>query len=411
MHDATVSRDHRPRQHLHAVPATQFTEQDALAAALGIDTQTGCRQQVDQLRRRGGRAFAGAPFQVAPGQEEQGEHADSVEIQLAATGDSRPDPGTERQGDGQRDGQVHGQVAGAQVTRCAFEKGRAAVEDDGNGEEQGHPAQDCVQLGGQVHVEFRPGGHGCHHRLEPQQSCDPQPAQRTAVFPVQLLGRLVRLIGVGGVANPAQRRQHLRQRQLPIIPAQQQPMIGQVQARLGHPRQVAQVLVDQPAAGGATDALDQQRGFGQFALVPHESLLHIAAVVQRQLVLQLPGQGLRVGAVVAAVLVVVLEAPGHDRLGHSLAAWAAEGSGLPQDHGGEPATGGDGQCAVVAGGRLGHRIIALHKSTASVLKGVERLAAPRHPTPGSRHARPSLLRTGATPDRLRCPAARRSAGH
>src|SRR5690606_40718397 len=59
-------------------------------------------------------------------------------------------------------------------------------------------------------------------------------------------------------------------------------LVGQVQARLGHGRQGAQVLFDQPAAGGATDALDQQRGFRQLALVLHEGLLHLGAVVERR---------------------------------------------------------------------------------------------------------------------------------
>ncbi|MNH05670.1 hypothetical protein D3C79_650130 [compost metagenome] len=138
-------------------------------------------------------------------------------------------------------------------------------------------------------------------------------------------------------------------------------MVGQVQARLGNARQVAQVLLDQPAASGATDPFDQQGGFGLRALVADERLLHVAAVIQRQFILQLPGQGLRVGAAVAAVLVVVLKASSDNRFGHCLATGAAEWSSFTKDHGAEAAARGDGQGAVVAGGGLGHWIVALLK--------------------------------------------------
>ena len=87
-------------------------------------------------------------------------------------GDRGPDPGDVGAANGQRHRDVHGQVAGAQVAHGALEEGRAAVEHDRRGEEQRDPAQDGVQLGAEVDVEFRPGGHGRHHRLEPQQAGD-----------------------------------------------------------------------------------------------------------------------------------------------------------------------------------------------------------------------------------------------
>jgi len=132
-------------------------------------------------------------------------------------------------------------------------------------------------------------------------------------------------------------------------------VVGQVQAGFGDAGQIAQVLFDQPAAGGATDAFDQQGRLGQVARMADEMLLHIAAVVQGQLILQLLRQCLGVGAAVAAVLVIVCKAAGDDRLGHRLTAGAAELPGLAEDHGGEAAAGGDGQGAVVAGGGLGHK--------------------------------------------------------
>jgi hypothetical protein len=46
----------------------------------------------------------------------------------------------------------------------------AIPKHDGRGEKHRHPAQDHMQFGAEVDIEFRPGGHGRHHRLEPQQA-------------------------------------------------------------------------------------------------------------------------------------------------------------------------------------------------------------------------------------------------
>ncbi|MNO85665.1 hypothetical protein D3C76_770410 [compost metagenome] len=197
---------------MHGIAALQFVEQDAFAAAQGVQAQARGGQQVHQLRRGRCRALAGATFEVATGEQEQGEHADGVEIQFAAAGDGGPDPGAEGQGDGQRHRDIHGQVAGAQVAGGALEERRAAVEHDWRGEKQRHPTQDGVQFGRQVDIEFRPGGHGRHHRLEPQQAGHAQAAQGAAVLPGQLFGGLVGLIGVGGVADLAQLGEQARER-------------------------------------------------------------------------------------------------------------------------------------------------------------------------------------------------------
>ncbi|MNU98809.1 hypothetical protein D3C71_889280 [compost metagenome] len=136
-----------------------------------------------------------------------------------------------------------------------------------------------MQLGAEVDVEFRPGGHGRHHRLEPQQPGHAELAQGQTVFAGQLFAGAIGLIRVGGVADVAQFGEHLAQRQLRVGPAHMQAMVGQVQPRLGHGGQRAQVFFDQPAAGGTTDAFHQQGGFGQIAFVADEGLLHIGAIV------------------------------------------------------------------------------------------------------------------------------------
>ncbi|VVN22908.1 hypothetical protein PS623_04382 [Pseudomonas fluorescens] len=307
------------------------------------------------------RALAGAAFKVTASQQKQGKHADRVEVQLATPGDRRPDTGAVGQGDGQRHRHIHGQVAGAQVARGAFEKRRTAVEHDRRGQKQRNPTQNGVQLGAEVDVEFRPGGHGRHHRLEPQQPGHTEAAQGAAVLPRKLLGGLVGLIRVGGVANLAQLGHQLRQRQLQVVPAQQQAVVGQVQAGVGHAWHIAQVFLDQPAASGATDAFDHQHRFGMAMVMADEALLNIVAVVQRQFVLQLLGQGLWVGAGFAAVLVVVLKAASDDGFGNGLTTGAAECAQLAQHLGVEAAAGRDRQGAVVARVGLSHHIMALQK--------------------------------------------------
>ncbi|MCY1409743.1 hypothetical protein D9M71_250990 [compost metagenome] len=162
---------------------------------------------------------------------------------------------------------------------------------------------------------------------------------------------------MAGVTDLAQLLEQLAQRNLAVGPAHLQAMVGQVEAGFGNPRQGFQVFLDQPAAGGAADAFDQQAGFAQFALMLDERLLDFGAVVERQLVGQFAGQGVGVGGGVAAVAVVVLQAALDYGLGHCLAPRAAHGPRLTQHAGLEMAAGGNRQTAVVTGEWCRHRAL------------------------------------------------------
>ncbi|VVN35803.1 hypothetical protein PS645_05089 [Pseudomonas fluorescens] len=340
--------------HQHAITHAQFAEQDAFALAIVAQAQARSRQQIDQLRGGGSGSLAGAALQIAPRQQEQREHANRVEIQFTHARDRGPDAGDVSPADRQRHGHVHGQMPGAQIPHRAFEEGRATVEHDRCGQEQRHPAQDGVQFGAEIDVEFRPGRHGRHHRLKPQQAGHAELAQRLAILAGQLFTGAVGLIGVGGVADLAQFAQHLAQRQLCIGPAHMQAVVGQVQARFGDCGQAAQVFFDQPAARGATDAFHQQGGFGEVAVVMDERLLYVGAIIQSQLIDQLHGQAFWIGRGFTAMLVIIFQPPGHNRFGHRLATRTAELAGFAEDGGGEAAAGRHGQGAVVAGGWRGH---------------------------------------------------------
>ncbi len=117
-----------------------------------------------------------------------------------------------------------------------------------------------MHLRAEVDIELRPGGHGCHHGLKPQQAGDPQLSQRQAIITRQAFGSAIGLPWMGDIANRVQFVEQLAEGKLVGVPAHQQAMSGQVHTRFGHRRQPPQALLDQPAAGRATDAFDKQRG-------------------------------------------------------------------------------------------------------------------------------------------------------
>ncbi|MNZ50342.1 hypothetical protein D3C78_681280 [compost metagenome] len=203
-YDQPVGRQHGSRLDQHPIAQAQLGEQNARALAVFVEAQTGCWQQIDQLCSGRSGALPRASLQIATGEEEQGEHAHGIEIEIARAGDCSPDScqisPTYRQGNRH----VHGQVSGADVTDRATEERLARVENDGRGEEHGHPAQDGMQLGAQVDIEFRPGGHGRHHRLEPQQAGYAYLAQRTTILLGEEFAGLVRSVGVSCIADLAQ---------------------------------------------------------------------------------------------------------------------------------------------------------------------------------------------------------------
>ena len=159
---------------------------------------------------------------------------------------------------------------------------------------------------------------------------------------------------MGGIADALDLAQQGRQPGIGGAPAQIQAVVAQVQRRLEHPRHLHQALLDQPAAGGAADAFNQQFDLLTVTLAAHIALLHIAAVEHLQLVLQGLGQGFRVGGIFRAVRIVGFQTTGDDGISYSLAAGAAHGA-LLAENGAAPGRAGRNRfAAVIAGGGLGH---------------------------------------------------------
>ena len=159
---------------------------------------------------------------------------------------------------------------------------------------------------------------------------------------------------MGGIADALDLAQQGRQPGIGGAPAQIQAVVTQIQRGLEHPRHLHQALLDQPAAGGAADAFDQQFDLLTVTLAAHIALLHIAAVEHLQLVLQGLGQGFGVGGAFRAVRVIGLQAASDDGVGHRLAAGAAHGALLAENGAAPRRAGRNRFAAVIAGGGLAH---------------------------------------------------------
>ncbi len=156
-------------------------------------------------------------------------------------------------------------------------------------------------------------------------------------------------------------------------PGQAQALVAHVEAGFLHAGLGAQVALDQPAAGGAADPLDQQGGLLPIAFTAREALLHVFAVIQLQLVLQCLRQGLRVGRGLGAMLIVGVQACTADGLRYSLAAWAAHGARCAEQLNRPGRTGRNRFATVVAGGGLGHaRISGRSAGNAGLCQGAAR---------------------------------------
>ena len=88
-----------------------------------------------------------------------------------------------------------------------------------------------------------------------------------------------RIVGYGSVADPGERTNHVGQLAAPVVPAQVQPPGGQVDVGRLHAGHALQAALDQPHAGGAVDALNEQVNVAYIAGAGGEFLLHFVEVV------------------------------------------------------------------------------------------------------------------------------------
>ncbi len=140
------------------------------------------------------------------------------------------------------------------------------------------------------------------------------------------------IVGVGEVADAADGREDVGKMNLAFIPGHACPVGAVVDVHLQHAAQAAQVLFVQPHAGGAGDALDDERRIAPvFAVRVHEALLYLGVVVDARLAQKIGHQFARRLRPRAAVAVIAGQAPVDNGLRHRLAAAAAQGARLAVD--------------------------------------------------------------------------------
>jgi len=114
-----------------------------------------------------------------------------------------------------------------------------------------------------------------HHR----EAGEEQPVKHGAVgFPDDALGAF-RVVGYGGIAYPGQCAQNVGQFAAAVVPAQVQPFGGEVDAGRMYAGHALQAALDQPYAGGAMDAFDEQVDVAHITGAGGEFLLHFVEVV------------------------------------------------------------------------------------------------------------------------------------
>jgi len=120
---------------------------------------------------------------------------------------------------------------------------------------------------------------------------------------------------------------------LTLVPAHLGAVGGIVHSEFQHSRQMADVMLVQPDAGGADDAFQHQRGFADmFALSAHKALLQIRPVVQFQSAQRFRDQILRPARGRGAMAIKVGQTRSHNRFRDRLAAVATHRLSLAVDH-------------------------------------------------------------------------------
>jgi hypothetical protein len=276
-----------------------------------------------QRIERPGRAALRLGVQVARAEQQEGEHADRVEVDLALPRQRRPGAGGEAEAQAERDRRVEADALRTELAPGAGEERRAGEKQHRKRDEQARPAHQARRLGADfVHV----GRERIHHHLHRAERSDEEAPERGAALGALERVLAARLVGAGVVADGADRLDDGRERGALRIPGDLRAPGRVVDADLPDSRRAAQHLLDQPQARGAAHALEDQRGLRAFA-----------RRVDR-------GQRLRAHARCSAGLVVGAETRFDDGAGHGLAAGAAEA-----------AAAGERQAAVKTGTQLSER--------------------------------------------------------
>ncbi len=214
-----------------------------------------------------------------------------------------------------------------------------------------------------IHILQRAGveGDGVHHDLHHANARHAKAADGAFLLALEQLLFLVRMVGVALVADTVDLTQQAAEAGRVRIPAKAHAVIAQIDAYMHDPRLSLQVVFEQPAAGGAGNAFDDEACFTRIVFKRSDKgLLDAWQIIQRQFLCQGVWQGApgdiccggrcRAGRCrTGAMAVVVIQPAVDDGLCHGQAAGAAKGTGLAINLQHEAGAGRNIESAVKAG--------------------------------------------------------------
>ena len=206
------------------------------------------------------------------------------------------------------------------------------VKNHRQGQQQTDPAHEAAHIF--VHTAVVTGVHGDrqHHHLHRPQTGDREAPQCGRLF--LLVQRLLAawIERVCDIADLADRLEDVGQVDLAVIPAHARTMGAVVDRKIEHPGQGVDMAFVQPYAGGAGDALQDQRGgLGRQPVVLHEAALQRRLIVEFETLQRLGDHVLRFARRGLAVFIERGEATVDDCLGNRLAAMATHWALLTMD--------------------------------------------------------------------------------
>ncbi len=217
-------------------------------------------------------------LQIAPDQDHESQVGDGIEIHFA-DGAVR-DGHIERinVGDGEADGDrhIHGEMTAAQTAQRTAEEGVAGIQQCRRRQRQAHPVEELAELiliGAAVQRDGDP--QHVHHGKAGEEQAE----QHGAVGFLDRALRAFRVVGHGRVADLGQRPDQIGKFAARVIPTQMQTLRRQIHVGGKHARCALQAALDEPYAGGAVDAFNQQMDIANIAGTSGEFLLNLIEVV------------------------------------------------------------------------------------------------------------------------------------
>jgi hypothetical protein len=228
------------------------------ALSVRLDTARDRRRGLREAPRERAGALADPLLEVATDPEEEDEHADRLEVDLADVVDRRVDAHEIGEADRQRDGHVHPGAPDLELPPGRFEERTTGIEDDGGRDEKSHPPHQgrraCLDAVEGPDVEPHRVRHDVH-RPEPR---DAEADQGRAILLALEGGRLARAIRPGREADLREAQHDGAQRGLARIEVDDDPALRKRHATAVDAFQTREMGLDDPDASRAAEPLDEK---------------------------------------------------------------------------------------------------------------------------------------------------------